>query len=169
MNLTSHLRDRIGTCATLVKAYKQVPANHPPHSSARNVHRHNSAVPHRKQFHLLASWYHLSYSTAPPTKAISSSPTSRCGRRFPRDESNIICGPDGLLLLSPLPGERWISFQDLEETTQTVSAEDIVHGIEVRLGARCRFGCTDGRRFLIGDAAHLSSPFGGRGAQPGTA
>jgi 2-polyprenyl-6-methoxyphenol hydroxylase-like FAD-dependent oxidoreductase len=33
---------------------------------------------------------------------------------FPRYESGVVCGPDGLLLLAPLPGGRWISFQDLE-------------------------------------------------------
>jgi 2-polyprenyl-6-methoxyphenol hydroxylase-like FAD-dependent oxidoreductase len=98
-----------------------------------------------------------------------------CGR--------LIVGPTGFVLLSPLPGDRWLIFvtrdeadtgSELPTAVALAALVDARTGVDVglndlrwispfRMHKRVVDRLGDGRRFLLGDAAHLSSPLGGEG------
>jgi 6-methylpretetramide 4-monooxygenase / 4-hydroxy-6-methylpretetramide 12a-monooxygenase len=123
-----------------------------------------------------------------PGRALAADVRVRCG--LPRDGSNLIAAPEGYVLLAPLPDERWITFVgelDDGEAERLASAspseavaaaiarrvaadiavEDVGWAAPFRMHHRVVSRLAQGRRFLLGDAGHLSSPFGGEGLNSG--
>jgi 6-methylpretetramide 4-monooxygenase / 4-hydroxy-6-methylpretetramide 12a-monooxygenase len=101
----------------------------------------------------------------------------------PPECSRVIVGPTGFGLFSPLPDNRWLIFVNRNETDTRpelptaeafgallnarvgvdISLKDVGWVSYFKMHKRAATRLTDGRRFLLGDAAHLSSPLGGEG------
>jgi 2-polyprenyl-6-methoxyphenol hydroxylase-like FAD-dependent oxidoreductase len=133
----------------------------------------HSITRHSMHEHLTGETYYGQYFVADAKVHLTCPP--ECGR--------LIVGPAGFVLLSPLPDDRWLIFVncDKAETPSTLpnAAElgallDARTGVDIGLGdlrwisrfkmhKRVVKHLSDGRRFLLGDAAHMSSPLGGEG------
>jgi 2-polyprenyl-6-methoxyphenol hydroxylase-like FAD-dependent oxidoreductase len=101
----------------------------------------------------------------------------------PKGRARIIVAPSGFVLFAPLPEGRWLIFVSRDESDQGVnppSSADLAALINTRIGTEAGLSdlrwisyfqmhrrvvpsLSDGRRFLLGDAGHLSSPMGGEG------
>jgi 6-methylpretetramide 4-monooxygenase / 4-hydroxy-6-methylpretetramide 12a-monooxygenase len=124
-----------------------------------------------------------------PGSALAGDVRVSCG--LPRDGSALIASPEGYVLLAPLPGGRWITFVgDLNESEVSrlasdpsrdsvatvmgrrvspdiLGVDDVAWASIFRMHRRLAPRLADTRRFLLGDAGHLSSPFGGEGLNSG--
>ena len=102
------------------------------------------------------------------------------------EEAMIFAGHEGFVLLAPIPENHWITFVDLDPDSLDIDQKDTPELAQVSALLKRRIGVSagvtglywashfvmhkriarhlaDGRRFLMGDAAHLSSPIAGEG------
>jgi 2-polyprenyl-6-methoxyphenol hydroxylase-like FAD-dependent oxidoreductase len=133
----------------------------------------HSVTRHSMQEHLEGDTYDGRYIVADVRLRLPSPP--ECGR--------VIVGRDGFGLFSPLPDGRWLIFVNRDETdtrSELPTADEAGALLNARVGVdvglhdlrwisyfkmhmRAAKRLSEGRRFLLGDAGHLSSPLGGEG------
>ena len=131
----------------------------------------HSITRHSMHEHLDGETYDGRFIVADAKARLSCPP--ECGR--------VIVGPTGFGLFSPLPDNRWLIFVNRNETDTRpelpiadalgallnarvgvdISLHDVRWVSYFKMHKRAAERLTDGRRFLLGDAAHLSSPLGG--------
>ncbi len=123
--------------------------------------------------HLTGETYYGQYLVADARVRLACPP--ECGR--------LIAGPTGFVLLSPLPDDRWLIFVNHDEpeaqgelptaaelgalldarTGVDIGLSDLQWVSQFKMHKRIVERLSEGRRFLLGDAAHMSSPLGGEG------
>jgi 2-polyprenyl-6-methoxyphenol hydroxylase-like FAD-dependent oxidoreductase len=133
----------------------------------------HSVTRHSMEEHLVGETYGGRYLVADAKLGMPCPP--ECGR--------IIVGPTGFGLFSPLPEGRWLIFVNRDDTAASaelptlaelgallnrrvgtdVGLHDLRWVSDFQMHKRVVERLSDGRRFLLGDAAHLSSPLGGEG------
>jgi 2-polyprenyl-6-methoxyphenol hydroxylase-like FAD-dependent oxidoreductase len=133
----------------------------------------HSVTRHSMQEHLAGDTYDGRYFVADVIVRLACPP--ECGR--------LVVGPTGFVLFSPLPDDRWLIFVNRDEAdtrgdlptagelgallnTRTgidVGLSDLRWVSHFKMHKRVVERLSDRRRFLLGDAAHLSSPLGGEG------
>ena len=133
----------------------------------------HSATRQSMHEHLVGQTYDGRYIAADVKVLLRNPP--ECGR--------VIVGPTGFGLVSPLPDDRWLIFVNRDEADtrpEPPTEAELSALINARTGVdmglsdlrwvsyfkmhkRTVEHLSDGRRFLLGDAGHLSSPLGGEG------
>jgi len=105
---------------------------------------------------------------------------------FPRDAVHLFFSPNGLVVVAPLPGDRYRVVATLDEAPETLGIADVQALLDARgpvappaavrhvewssrfqVHHRLADSYRNGPVFLAGDAAHVHSPAGGQGMNTG--